>query len=80
VVGVYETRQLTPSAQQLDKLSRNHLSTALKRSDFRGKTGQTLLLHQVPRTACERILLVGCGSRKDLNDTSYQKIINRIAV
>jgi len=80
VVGVYETRQLTPSAQQLDKLSRNYLSTALKRSDFRGKIGQSLLLHDVPRTLCERILLIGCGPEKNLNDTAYQKIITRIAI
>lgn len=79
VVGVHETRQLSPSALQLDKASRNYLTTALKRDDFRGKTGQTLLLHDVPRTACERILLVGCGPKKDINDTAYQKIINRVA-
>lgn len=79
VVGIYDGRHLTPAAQKLDKLSRNYITTILKRGDFRGKSGQTLLLHKVPRTVCERILLVGCGPKKDLGDTSYQKIINRMA-
>jgi leucyl aminopeptidase len=78
VVGVHEGRHLTPAAQKLDKLSRNYITTVIKRDDFRGKTGQTLLLHKVPRTLCERILLVGCGPKKDLGDTAYQKIINRV--
>jgi len=79
VVGVHEVRHLTPAAQQLDKISRNYITTTLKRADFRGKAGQTLLLHDVPRTACERILIVGCGPEKDLDDAAVQKIISRIA-
>jgi len=80
VVGVHELRHLSPAARQLDTLSRGYLTTVLKRNDFRGTAGQTLLLHQVPRTVSERILLVGCGREKDLNDTTYQKIIARIAI
>ena len=80
VVGVHEGRRLTPPAQQLDKLSKGYLTANLKRGDFRGKAGQTLLLHNVPGTVCERILLVGCGREKELNDSAYQKIINRSTI
>ena len=80
VIGVNEVRQLTPTAQQLDRISRNYITTMLKRADFRGKVGQTLLLHHVPRTACERILVIGCGPEKDLGDSTFHKIVNRMAI
>ncbi|MEO6696399.1 MAG: M17 family peptidase N-terminal domain-containing protein, partial [Gammaproteobacteria bacterium] len=59
VVGVFESRHLTPSAQALDHLSGGLLSQILKRGDLEGKTGQTLVLHHVPGTLCDRLLLVG---------------------
>ncbi len=79
VVGVFEGQQLGPAARQLDKLSRGYLRNILKRGDIKGKTGQTLLLHDVPWTKCQRVLLVGCGKRKSLDERSYRKILHKTA-
>ncbi|MFQ5487587.1 MAG: leucyl aminopeptidase [Gammaproteobacteria bacterium] len=79
VVGVFEGQQLGPAARQLDKLSRGYLRNILKRGDIKGKTGQTLLLHDVPWTKCQRVLLVGCGKRKALDERSYRKILHKTA-
>ncbi len=79
VVGIHESRQLTPAAKQLDKVSRGYLSSILKRGDIKGKTGETLMLHNVPWTSCERVLLVGCGKKKELDDKAYNKIIEKTA-
>ncbi len=76
VVGVFEPRRLTPSAQKLDKLTDGYISSLIRRGDLEGKTGQTLLLHNINNTLCDRILLVGCGRERDLNFTQYRKIFS----
>ena len=56
-------------AQSVDSASAGALSTALKRGDIQGKPGQTLLLHGLPGLKAERVLLVGTGKYKDLEET-----------
>jgi len=75
VVGVYEPRRLSPAAERLDQVSDGFISNLIRRGDLEGKIGQTLLLHNVPNTLCDRILLVGCGRERELHDAQYRKII-----
>ncbi|HPT49197.1 MAG TPA: leucyl aminopeptidase [Accumulibacter sp.] len=71
VVGVFEPRKLTLAAELLDNAARNHLSDIIRRGDMEGKTGSTLLLHNVPGTLCDRVLLVGLGKEKEYGDKEY---------
>ena len=71
VVGVFESRKLTPPATSIDKASNGHLSDLLRRGDMDGKPGSTLLLHNVPGTLCDRVLLVGLGKEKEYRDKQY---------
>ncbi len=75
VVGVYEPRRPSPAAARLDEASGGHLGAVLRRGDLEGKPGQTLLLHQVPGTLCDRVLLVGCGRERELNETRYRQVL-----
>jgi len=75
VVGVYEPRRLSDVAQKIDEISQGHLSFILRRGDLEGKIGQTLLLHNVPGTLADRVLLVGCGRERELGETQYRKVI-----
>jgi leucyl aminopeptidase len=59
VVGVFEPRKLTLAAELIDNAARSHLSDIIRRGDMEGKAGTTLLLHNVPGTLCDRVLLVG---------------------
>jgi leucyl aminopeptidase len=77
VVGVYEPRRLSDVAKQIDDISQGHLSSILRRGDLEGKAGQTLLLHNVPNTLADRILLVGCGRERELDDNQYRKIVTK---
>ncbi|MFC0322088.1 leucyl aminopeptidase [Gallibacterium melopsittaci] len=77
VVGVFEPRRLSSSAEQLDSISEGYISTLLRRGDIEGKVGQTLLLHHVPNISADRILLVGCGKERELNDRQYKQIIQQ---
>lgn len=75
VVGVFEPRRLTQVAEQLDQISEGYISNLLRRGDLEGKAGQMLLLHHVPNVLSERILLVGCGKERELNERQYKQII-----
>jgi len=72
IVGVFEPRRLSVSAEQLDQISDSWLSNLIRRGDIEGKAGQTLLLHNVPNTLCDRVLLVGCGKEREFNDAAYR--------
>lgn len=75
MVGVYEPRRLSAVAEQLDKISEGYISNLLRRGDLEGKPGQMLLLHHVPNVLSERVLLVGCGKERELDERQYRQII-----
>ena len=79
VVGVFEPRRLSSAAEKLDAATDGYLSALLRRGDLEGKLGQTLLLHNVPNTLAERVLLVGCGREREVGDSQYRNIIARAA-
>jgi leucyl aminopeptidase len=75
VVGVFEGRKLSPSAQALDRASRSQLSTILKRGDLEGKLGGILMLHDVRGVAAERVLLIGLGREREFAETPYRSAV-----
>lgn len=75
VLGVYESRRLTPQAEQVDRASNGYLSQILRSGDMEGKLGQTLFLYQVPNILTERILLIGCGKEREFSENEYQQVI-----
>lgn len=76
IIGIFESRGLTIAAKSIDKASKKYLSNVLKRGDIEGKIGQSLLLHNVPGTSSDRILLLGCGKEEDINASRYRQIVN----
>lgn len=77
VVGVFEPRRLSAVGEQLDKISDGYISALLRRGELEGKVGQTLLLHHVPQVMSERILLVGCGKERELDERHYKQVIEK---
>jgi leucyl aminopeptidase len=75
IVGISEPRRLTAAAKAIDVVSKKHLSNLIRRGDMDGKPGQALVLYNVPGLLADRVLLVGCGRERDLDDQSYRKII-----
>jgi len=72
VVGVFDGRKLSASAQAIDGASRHYLSEVLRRGDLDGKLGTTLLLHSVPQIPADRVLLVGLGRERDYNESAHR--------
>ena len=52
----------------MDKIADGYISGILRSGDMEGKAGSALVLHNVPDTLCERILLVGLGKEQELSD------------
>lgn len=77
IVGVFEPRRLSPTAEQLDKISDGYISALLRRGELEGKPSQTLLLHHVPNILSERILLIGCGKERELDERQYRQVIQK---
>ncbi len=75
VVGVFEPRKLTLTGEILDNAARSHLSDIIRRGDMEGKAGSTLLLHNVPGTLSDRVLLVGLGKEKEFGDKEFADAI-----
>ncbi len=75
IVGIYDGRKLTPSAQLLDDATDGLLKSLLKNGDLQGSVGQTLLVQTPQGLQCERLLLVGCGKEKELKDRSYRQVV-----
>ncbi|MBU6460896.1 MAG: leucyl aminopeptidase [Proteobacteria bacterium] len=75
VVGIFESRKLSIAAEQIDRASNGYLGDIMRRGDMDGKLGRTLLLHNVPNTLGDRILLVGLGRERDFSTKSYRKAI-----
>ncbi|MBC3765495.1 leucyl aminopeptidase [Neptunicella marina] len=75
VVGVFEPRRLTPVAEQLDEISGGYISNLIRRGDLEGKAGQMLLLHHLPNILSERVLLVGCGKERELDERQFKQIV-----
>jgi len=77
VAGVFESRRLSSIAEQLDAISDSYLSNLLRKGDIEGKTGQSLLLHNVPNISSDRVLLIGCGRERELGDQQFRDIIKK---
>jgi len=74
ILAIYEGNKFTPSAAQADEACGGMLKKVLKGGDIKGKLGQTLMLHHPDGLSCQRLLLVGCGKEKELNERNYRKI------
>ena len=75
IVGVFDRRALSEAAQVIDTASDGLLSTVLRRGDMDGKPGSTLMLHSVPGTLADRVLLVGLGKERSFDDSAYRKAL-----
>ena len=71
VVFVLEGRKFTESGAELDKTTKGSLSRAMKAGRFKGKAGQSLHLIAPEGSKLERIMLIGIGKPKDLDEQSY---------
>ncbi|MEF8834144.1 MAG: leucyl aminopeptidase [Halofilum sp. (in: g-proteobacteria)] len=73
VVGVFDYRQLSNAAAELDRASDGYIRTVLESGDLDGKADTSLLLHNVPGVSARRVLLVACGSADGFDLRRYRR-------
>jgi len=75
IVGIFESRKLSAPAAVLDRAAKGYLSNIVKSGDMNGRSGTILMLHHVPGTACERVLLVGLGPEKSFDEKAFRNAL-----
>jgi len=75
VVGVYDRRSPSEAAEIIDRVSNGVIASVMRRGDMDGKLGQTLILHNVPGTFADRVMLVGLGRERNFDEAAYRKAI-----
>ncbi len=81
IVGCYEGVKLTTAASAINAADAQQLEALLKRENFQGKPGQTLLLLNPQGIAAERLLVLGLGMLKEgeVSADNYRKAVQKIA-
>lgn len=73
IVGVFADVVLSDAAQTIDVASQALISRVAKSGDMDGKLASTLMLHQVPNIASDRVLLVGLGEAAELTAKTFMQ-------
>ena len=75
IVGVFDKRKLSGPGEALDKASGGALTALLGKGDMQGRKGTTLMVYDPTGIKAERVLLVGCGKRKEFDRKAYGKAL-----
>jgi leucyl aminopeptidase len=73
VVGVFEEGELGLEARGVDAACGGRLKAPIARGDFAGRSGETLLLTDLPGLKAARVLLVGLGARRQFARKTWRK-------
>ena len=75
ILGVFDRRVLSADAATIEKVSGGALGAVMRRGDLEGKLGQTVILHDVPNTTADRVMLVGLGREGALDEPAFRKAV-----
>jgi len=75
IVGVYQDSPFCSSASDLNDSNQGLISNIFSRGDISGKNGETVLIHVLPDSGIQRILLVGLGEKAKLTSKNYRKAL-----
>lgn len=75
IVGIFDRRAPSADAGIVEKASGGGLAGVMRRGDMDGKLGQTLILHDVPGTAADRVMLVGLGRESAFDESAFRKAV-----
>ncbi|RMF96886.1 MAG: leucyl aminopeptidase [Gammaproteobacteria bacterium] len=76
MLPVYQGGPLTAAVKAADRVLGGTLAALIDSEDFRGKAGDTLLLPAAGDLPFRRVLLVGCGPRKDFDRQQLRKALS----
>ncbi len=74
IIGAFADGTLTPAGQAIDEASGGRLRTLLERGDLSGRTGRSLVLHDLPGVTAPRVLVLGLGEKAKFAVPQYLKV------
>ena len=78
VVGIYESRRLSPSARALNEASGGELMKLIRSFEMQGSTDETLALNNLPDIPAKRVLLAGCGKKGAMSVSQYRRLLTAV--
>lgn len=72
IVGIYAQGELSLAAKNLDKAGGGLLTRAIRNRDISGDAGEILLLTNTGKLPCQRILLVGLGTKNTFDRRAFR--------
>ncbi|MFA5940045.1 MAG: leucyl aminopeptidase [Sinimarinibacterium sp.] len=75
IVGIFDRRKLSVAAEAIDKASDGAIDSVMRRGDMDGKLGSIVVLHNVPGTFADRVMLVGLGRERSFDETAFRKAV-----
>ena len=79
VVGLYEDRTLSDAAARIDQHSGGAITRLVESGDASGKAGSSTLLFGVAGVSAPRVLVVGLGERRKLDDGAFHRVVGDAA-
>ena len=76
VLGVFEDGEMPEETDAIDSASSGLLKKLLTRGDFSGRSGETLLLTEIPGITASRALLTGLGNRKSFGRKVWRRALS----
>lgn len=73
VLGIFANRKLSETAVLVNSSSSDFLRQVLKKGDMGGKSGQSMMLYDVPGVQSSRLLLIGLGAKNNYDRSAYCK-------
>ncbi|HEV7716172.1 MAG TPA: M17 family peptidase N-terminal domain-containing protein, partial [Steroidobacteraceae bacterium] len=73
IVGIFDEGELSDEAGAVDTAAGGKLAKIVSRGDFPGRSGETLLIADLPGLEASRVLLIGLGSKKNFNRKAFRK-------
>jgi leucyl aminopeptidase len=79
VVGTFADGRLGDAALALDKAAKGKLAAVLARGDLDDKAGSTVMIHDLPGSASERVLVVSLGKPEEFGDKAWRDALAETA-
>lgn len=76
VVGVFSKAKMPANSQKLDSMASGAIQKLLKSGDHKGEVGEIVTLYDVADIKAPRVMLVGLGAEKELNNQRFRKANN----
>ncbi|QCI21660.1 leucyl aminopeptidase [Buchnera aphidicola (Hyadaphis tataricae)] len=77
IVGIFESLQLSRSANYLDSSSNGYITSLLKLGDIKGNIGETIMFYNIPNVTAQRVLLIGLGKKNTITQSNLNLIIKK---